>query len=452
MSAGLAAAPTRSVSALPTVDPLEELAARRRGTAPRGTHRMRALCHALGDPQYGLPTIHVAGTDGKTSTVRMIAALLTALGWHCGETTSPHLQDLTERIRVAGVPVARTDLLQAIPRLNAAIDRAEVAIGEPVSFFEAITALALTTFRERAVDAAVVEAGIGGSGDASNIVQARVAVLTPVGLDHAELGATHAEVATEKAGIVAPGGLLITAAQVPETARAIERVVAERGGLLLRAGRDFGVMTRRPTPGGQLVGLRGLDGSVIRGRLPLAGQHQAANAAVALAAVQRFLGTTDLDPSQLRAGLAAVRVPGRVEVTHPYEGPRVVLDGAHDREAIRALVTAVRESLRPSGVTVILGTGGGRDPVPLVTELGELAPRVVVTQASSPSATPASVLGARLAEAGTAAAVVDDPSDALAQALRQTPPGGLVVVTGSLHLVGEVRTVLAAAQGPDSFG
>ncbi len=451
MSAGLVPAvdePVASPSAVLTEDPLELLTQRRRGGAPRGTHRMAALCHELGDPQVRLPTIHVAGTDGKTSTVRIIASLLHALGYRSGETTSPHLQDVTERIRIGGVPVARTELLAHLPGLEAAIERAETGVAETVTFFEAITALALRVFEDRQVDAAVVEAGIGGRGDASNIVRARVSVLSRIGLDHVELGSSLHEIATEKAGIVEPGSTLITSAQLPEAARAIEGVVTQRGASLLRAGRDFGVLTRRPIPGGQLLGLRGLDGSYLRGRLPLTGQHQAANAAVALAAVQRFLGTTDLDPAGLRAGLAAVSVPGRVEVIRPHEGPPVVLDGAHDLDAVRALLTAVREALQPASVTLILGTSGARDPEPLLAELDGLAPSVIVTQAATPTSTPVEELAERLRCAGRMPAVAIDPTQALGMAVRETSPDGLVIVTGSLHLVGEVRSVLTDGHGP----
>ena len=443
---GLGSVPDPEVAPeLEAFDRLDALMHRRRGSAPRGAHRMRALCHELGDPQRELATIHVVGTDGKTSIVRIAASLLTALGLGCGETTSPHLQDVTERVRIDGHELTREQLLAGFDRLEPAIERAEHALGEPITFFEAITALALRRFADDPVDAAIVEAGIGGTGDATNVLDSRVAVLSLVGLDHAELGDTLAEVAAEKAGIVVPGGQLIAAAQRPEVTATIERVVAERGGHLLLAGRDLGVLTRRSMPGGQEVGLRGLDGSYLRGRLPLAGAHQAANAAVALAAVQSFLGTTDLDPDSLRAGLASVRVPGRVEVVRSPSAPPIVLDGAHDREASRALVAAVRGTFGPSGVTVVMGISGGRDPAPLLAELATLDPHLIVTRASSPTSTPVDELLDRVREAGFEATRAADPIAALREARWRTPPGGCLVVTGSLHLAGEVRGLLQAA-------
>lgn len=437
------------VPELEAFDRLDALMHRRRGAAPRGAHRMRALCHELGEPQRELATIHVVGTDGKTSIVRIVASLLTALGLRCGETTSPHLQDVTERVRVGGHEVTREQLLAGLDQLEPAIERAERALGEPITFFETITALALRRFADGPVDAAIVEAGIGGTGDATNVLDSRVTVLSLVGHDHAELGDTLAEVAAEKAGIVVPGGYLIAAAQRPEVTATIERVVAERGARLLLAGRDLGVLTRRPTPGGQHVGLRGLDGSYLRGRLPLAGAHQAANAAVALVAVQSFLGTTDLDPEKLRAGLAAVRVPGRVEVVRSPSAPPIVLDGAHDREATRALVAAIRGTFGPSGVTIVLGISGGRDPAPLLDELAALDPQVIVTRASSPTSTPVDDLLGRVRAAGFEATGASDPIAALREAQRRTSADGCLVVTGSLHLAGEVRGLLQAASAEE---
>lgn len=421
---------------------LAALASRRRGSSPRGTRRMRVLCTALGSPQLVLPTIHVVGTDGKTSVVRIVAALLEALGIRTGETTSPHLQDVRERIRIGGRPIVDAALARATARLEEALAAVDREAGEPATFFEAVTATALRAFADAAVDVAVVEAGIGGARDATGVVQGRVAVVTPVSSDHPELGADLAQVATEKGGVVGPGTTLVSAAQPPEVADALARVAAGRGAVLLRAGHDFGVLTRRPVAGGQHVGLRGLSGSRLRATLPLRGAHQAANAATALAAVQAFLGTTELDPALLRAGFAAVEVPGRVEVIRRADVADVVLDGAHDAAAVRALVAAVRESPPLGGCAVVLGVGGGRDATEMVQALHELTPTFVVTSARSPTAMPTQPLAACVRAAGAEAVAVPDVGDAVHEASRQVPPDGLVVVTGSLHLVGDARTAL----------
>ena len=437
MSVALPARPTVS-----DADLLDTLVHRRRGRAPRGTHRMAALCHALGDPQAHLRIARVAGTGGKTSIVRIMSSLFTALGVVCGETTSPHLQHASERIRLDGHTV-RPELVAARWRdLQDAIAMAEAQTGESVTFFEAITGLALRLFADRQVELAVVEAGIGGITDATGALPSGVVVLSRVGYDHPELGADLAQVAREKAGIVAPGGVLVCAAQEPSAAVVIEGVVADRDATLLRAGRDFGVDTRRLVPGGQLVGLRGLDGSGIRGFLPLRGAHQAANAAVALAAVQSLLGTTDLDPVRIRAGLAAVNVPGRIEVVGRRDAADVILDGAHDTDAMEALAGCLAENVPARPITVVFGVSGRRSPEPLLERLRGLDARLIVTATGTPQAMPVEELQRRAQLGGSGALPAPDPVTALASATALTPAGGVIVVTGSLHLVGAVGLLL----------
>ncbi len=425
---------------------LDTLVHRRRGRAPRGTHRMAALCHALGAPQAQLRTVHVVGTGGKTSIVRTMSSLFTALGVTCGETTSPHLQHASERIRLDGHAV-RPELVAARWRdLQQAIAVAESRTGESVTFFEAVTALALRLFADRQVDVAVVEAGIGGVTDATGVLASDVVVLSRVGYDHPELGVDLAQIAREKAGVASPGGVLVCSAQDPAAAEAIEEVVAERAATLLRAGRDFGVDTRRPAPGGQQVGLRGLDGSGIRGFLPLRGAHQAANAAVALAAVQTLLGTTDLDPVRLRTGLAAVDVPGRVEVVTRRDAADVILDGAHDIDAMSALARCLVESAPGRPITVVFGVGGQRSPEPLLERLRRLDARLIVTATATPQAMPVEELERRARADGVDAIAAADPALAIRRATELTPADGVIVVTGSLHLVGAVASLLEAVR------
>lgn len=422
-----------------TTSLLDALVHRRRGSAPRGTHRMAALCSALDDPQLEVPAIRIVGTDGKTSIARITTSLLRELGVRCGETTSPHLEQVAERIRLDGVPVDERRVAGRWDDLAAGMVAAEQTTGEAVTFFEAITALALRLFADDRLEVGVVEAGIGGLGDASSVVPGRLVVLGPVGLDHPELGATLAEVAAEKAGIIEPGGVLLAAPQPPEVTAVLDRLTADRGATLLRAGRDFGVATRTAERGGQHVDLRGLGGSGVRGFLPLHGRHQAANAAVALAAVQAHLGTTDLDPVRLRAGLATVHVPGRVELVTRRGRSDIVLDGAHEPRAVRALVDCLTGSVRPGPMTLVFGISGGRAPEPLLEVLGPLAAAVVATAASSPGAMPAQEVQRRLGGCGILAAAAADPGAAMALAASLTPADGTIVVTGSLHLVGEVR-------------
>lgn len=421
---------------------LESLAHRRRGRAPRGTHRIAAVCEALDAPQVGLEAVQVVGTDGKTSIVRIMASLLRSLGVAVGETTSPHLEDVTDRIRVGGAPITTRQVVARWEDLQAAIAAAERRTDESVTFFEAVTALALRTFADEQVDVALVEAGIGGVLDATNVAHSRVAVVSHVGFDHPELGDDLADVAREKAGVVAPGGLLLSAHQAAEAATTIDRVVAERDATLLRAGRDFGVAGRRTRPEGQQVELRGLGGSKIDGFLALHGRHQADNAIMAVAAVQSVLGTTDLDPDALRRGLAQVRIPGRLERRARRRMADVLLDGAHDVDALRALVELLVEVAPAGRLTVIFGLGSGRDPNPLIDELQPLDADLIVTGAASPHAMASDALARCLRGRGLSFTIAPTVSRALSMATARTPADGLIVVTGSLHLVGEARGMM----------
>jgi dihydrofolate synthase / folylpolyglutamate synthase len=433
------------------MSPLEALVDRRRGTARRGSHRAQALCEELGSPHLTVPTVHVAGTNGKTSVVRMTASLLASLGIRAGDTTSPHLHHLGERIRLDGRPVAPAVLATATAHLPDAIERSERRTGEPVTFFDAVTAVALQVFAQQHCRVAVVEAGIGGTGDATDVVQGPVSVLTPIGLDHPELGTTHAEVAANKSGIVRPGGVVLTAVQHPEAMAEIERTAAGQGASLLYAGRDVAVEARRHVDGGQVVDLVGLDGRRLRTLLPLYGASHADNAALALGAVQAVLGTSDLDPARLRAGFAAVRVPGRMEIVRCQDGPSVVLDGAHDPQASTALAATLEEPFAGVPGAIVAGTTAGRDLVPVLAPmLGRFArpPATVVTTAAKvPGATPPQLLARRLSAAGWDAVAVPDVTDALALAMTRVGAGGVVAVTGSMYVVAEARRLLARSQG-----
>jgi dihydrofolate synthase / folylpolyglutamate synthase len=431
----------------PVVPPLAAWAGRRRGTAPRGSHRARALCAELGDPHLGLPAVHVVGTNGKTSVVRLASALLASLGVRAGDTTSPHLQDVVERVRLDDRPVPPERLTEVLRRLPNAVRRAEDRLGEAVAFFDVMTAVALRTLADAEVEVAVVEAGIGGTGDATALLRAPVTVLTPIGLDHPQLGATHAAVAAEKAGVVAPGATVLSAAQPPGAAATVARIAARRGARLLRAGRDFGVLARRPTAEGQLVELQAPDGLRVRTRLPLRGAHQADNAALALAAVQAALPGRRLDRAALVAGFAGVRIPGRVEVLH-LGGTTIVLDGAHDAEATGALAAAVEELAPGSRAVAVVGVTGGRDPVALLAPLRARIAGVVATSTGQPGAVPAADVAARL-QAAFVSRVTVSPSPAAAtdRALGLAGPEGLLLVTGSLPLVGEIRRHLGGLPG-----
>lgn len=422
-------------------DPFATFAARRRGVAPRGTTRIAAVCEELGRPQGDLDAIHVVGTDGKTSVTCMVSAILTAHGVRTGDTTSPHLSRVGERIRVDGAELDDATLELLAKHVGHAIEHVEPGLDHPVTFFEALTAGALRAFVDAGVRIAVVEAGIGGRGDATAIVDARTCVLTPVGLDHPQLGATHREVTLEKTGAVRSGGTLVVAPQVADVIDTVRQVARARDVGLLVAGEDFGVPGRRRVGAHQVVTLRGLDGRDVEVRLGVHGAHQADNAAVALATVQAHLGVDAVDPDAVARGLGRVRVPGRGEVVDTIDGP-VLLDGAHDVMAARAL-RAMLDEVRCAGrVAVVLGTSAGRNPVDLARRFAGADVAFVATAADEPGATSSREIAASLRDAELE--VLDEVpcQDAVEVARRWCGARGLVVVTGSLHLVGAVRSGL----------
>ncbi len=312
-----------------------------------------------------------------------------------------------------------------------------------VTFFETLTAMACLAFAEARVDAGVFEVGMGGRLDATNLVDCRVAVINGVALDHPELGATVEAVAAEKAGIIKPGTLVVSAAQPPAAARVIARAATERGASLRLAGHDFDMVLRTATATGQDLVLRGTGGRVVQVGLPLHGAHQAANAACALAAVEGFLGPGELDDDRIRAGFADVRSPGRLEVFAPPGAAPVILDGAHNPDAARSLATALRSDFSGRRRIMVLGVLGDKDVEAIVGEILSVADEVVVTQPSCERAAPPDRLVKAALLLGRTVVPADDVPTALAIARRMAGPNDLVVVTGSLYTVGEARAALA---------
>lgn len=417
------------------------LCARRQREATRTTARVRALCAELGDPQRTFPSVHITGTNGKTTLAHMVDALLAAHGVRVGTFTSPHLHDVRERIRVDGVPMSVEAFVARLEVLWPVLERVGLQHGGPVTFFEALVALAGTHFAEVGVEAGVIEVGVGGAHDPTAVVDGRVAVLTTVALDHPRLGSTPTEVAVEKAGIIAPGATVVSARQHPGAARVIADVAGRQGARLLRADHDFGVRSRTPDPGGQRLHLQGTTVDVEDVLLPLHGAHQAANAACALAAAEAFLGDrTDTDA--LRAGFAAVRAPGRLESIDRPGLARLLLDGAHNPAAAQALAASLPSEQPGRPRVLVLGVCGDKDLPGIVAALGPVADHVVTTTAPTPRAAPADHLAAIVRSQGGTADARPDVADALAHATDLAGAGGTVVVTGSLYLVGAVRDLL----------
>src|SRR5438067_4218985 len=330
-----------------------------------GLDRIRDLLDLLGEPQRGFPSIHITGTNGKTTTARMIDALLSEFGIRTGRYTSPHLQRVTERIAIDGAPIDDATFTAAYDDLAAYLEFVDSRHQDPMTFFEVLTGMAFAAFADAPVDVAVIEVGLGGRWDATNVIDAPVAVVTPIGLDHMQyLGDTIEAIAAEKADIVHPAAILVAGPQPPAAAGALDARAAAVGATQVRAGVDFGVRSRSVAVGGQLVGLGGLGGDYDDVFLPLYGAHQAGNAATALAAVEAFLGLRGgpaegrgpLDLDVVRAAFASVTSPGRMAIVR--RSPTVILDGAHNPAGAYALATAMEESFtfeRLVAVVAVLG-------------------------------------------------------------------------------------------------
>ena len=426
------------------------LFARRPERMVPGLERIAALCARLGEPQRAAAVVHLTGTNGKTSLARLIASLLEAHGLRSGSYTSPHLQDVRERTRIADRPISREAMLAALAALEGPIAEVEDERGEMVTFFETLTALAYQAFAERAVDAAVVEVGMGGRWDATNVADAEVAVLNPVRVDHAELGTTVAEVAREKAGIITSGAPAVLASQDEVAARIIDAEARRVGAPTLVAGRDFGLLARRRGDGGQHVDLRAPRGAVEGAWLPLLGAHQADNAAVALAAVDALLERRGLplDVDAAARGLAAAASPGRLEVVAPTDGgPTVLLDGAHNPAGAAALAAALGSDVAGGRRVLLLGVMGDKDVGGIVDALLPAVDDVVATEAPTGRSAPAERLAKLCRLAGREALAEADLPAALAAARACAGDGDVVIVTGSLYLVGAVRDALGLRVG-----
>ncbi len=412
--------------------------------------RVRDLLHVMGDPQEAAPVLLVAGTNGKTSTARMADSLLRAFGLRVGRYTSPHLESVTERVVLDGEPLPAERFVEAYAELEPFLALVDARHEHPLSYFETLTALAYAVFADAPVDVAVVEVGMGGRWDATNVVGPAVAVVTPVALDHqVYLGDTLAQIAGEKAGIVKAGGFAVLAQQDPVAGEVLVRAAAEVGATLAREGMEFGVLSRSVAVGGQLLDLRGLGGEYDSLLLPLLGAHQAHNAVVALAAVEAFLGGGRgmLEIDAVRAGFAAATSPGRLEVVR--RGPTVLLDVAHNPAGARVLATALQEDFTFDHLVGVVGVMSDKDARGLLEQLEPVLNHVVVTRSASPRALDADALGALAVEVfgsdrvSVAPRLPDALDEAVAIADEAGPHGGSgVLVTGSVVTVGEARRLL----------
>jgi len=418
--------------------------------------RIASVVELLGDPQRAYPVIHVTGTNGKTSTARMIESLLRSCGLRTGLYTSPHLVDPRERIVFDGEPISIerfTRTWEDIAPYVELVDKKSVADGGiPLSFFEVMTAMAFAAFADAPVDVAVIEVGMGGTWDATNVADGVVNVITPIGLDHREyLGDSIIEIASEKAGIITEGSVAILAAQDIEAAEILIERCAEVEAIIARQGVEFGVIERDVAVGGQLLALQGLHGRYDDVFLPLFGEHQAHNAAVALAAAEAFIGNSELDAEVVREAFATVTSPGRLEVLR--RNPTIIVDAAHNPHGAQALAGAVDDSFEFSRLIGVIGMLEEKDATGILTALEPVLDQVVITSPRSPRALGAEDL-ADLAieifgeervrcEVSLSAAI----DTAITVAEEESMYGGVgVLITGSVVLVGDAKRILGDAR------
>ena len=410
--------------------------------------RISALMDILGSPQLTYPTIHIAGTNGKTSTSRMIDSLLFATGMRTGRFTSPHLESYLERIAINGQSIDPKEIIFAYNDIAAYLDLMDEKFDNPISFFEAITALAFVAFAEHPIDVGVIEVGMGGTWDATNVIDADVSVVMPIDYDHMEyLGNTLSEIASTKAGVIKEGGFVVLAEQQPEAAVELLRRAAEVGAEIAREGIEYELLSRAVAIGGQLISVKGINDTYEDIFIPLHGKHQALNAASALVAVEAFFGDQPLDIESVRAGFAAVTSPGRCEIVH--RDPTVILDAAHNPHGARALAETLESEFTFDEVIGVVAIFGDKDAAGVLKELEPILNSVIVTQSSSPRAMPVeelekvavSIFGNdRVFPVASLGAALDRAVEKAKRPLTDESVG--VVVAGSVVTVGESRTYL----------
>jgi dihydrofolate synthase / folylpolyglutamate synthase len=427
--------------------------------------RMAELVALLGDPQRACPVIHITGTNGKTSTARMTDALMRARGLRTGRFTSPHLVSIRERICVDGAPISPERFVAAydevIPYVRLVDEHHPVAM----SFFEVLTGMAFAIFADTPVDVMILEVGVGGRLDCTNVADGVVAVVTPIAIDHPRLlGDTVQQIAAEKAGIIKPGAVAVLAQQPLAAAEVLLRYAVQVGATVAREGVEFGVLNRERAVGGQQLVLRGLRGTYEDIYLPLFGVHQAGNAACALAAAEAFAGVSPggdegeaapLDADLVREAFAHVTSPGRLEIIR--HSPTIIIDAAHNPAGMAATVAGVREAFSFSHLTGVFAASGDKDVAGMLAELEPLLDEIVVTRNSSDRSMDPAEVAALAAEVFgedrvSSAGRLDDAIEAAValtdEATAETAPGsGGVLVTGSVITAGDARRLLVPGGG-----
>jgi dihydrofolate synthase/folylpolyglutamate synthase len=420
---------------------LAELDARQPERMVPDLSRITALAELMDHPERTYPTIHVTGTNGKTTTARLITSLACAHDLSAGTYTSPHLESVNERLSLCGEPISEQEFGEEYDRLLPYLREVDAATADRVTYFETLTALAYLWFADKPVQLGVFEVGMGGVWDATNLIAGDVAVLCPIALDHPELGSTVAEVAAEKAGIIKPGKIAVCREQ-PEEALAVNAArAAEVGATLLLEGRDFRLAERTKTVGGQVLSVQTPHGAYRSLELPLFGENAGRHAAAAIVALEALLGRP-LSEDAVRAALAAVRSPGRLEVVGRH--PLVVLDGAHNPAAAGALASALPEAFVWDRLFLVLAVSSNKDLDGLVEHLAPLRPAAVLAAShSSPRSFPPGDVARACRRHGLDAEEIASVPEALAVAASRAGGGDLILVTGSLYTVADARRTLS---------
>lgn len=415
--------------------------------------RVTETLDILGDPQNSYPSVHITGTNGKTSTTRMIDALLGAFGVRTGRFTSPHLVDVRERITIEGDSISPDEFVRTwedIAPYIEMVDRAHAETdGTKLSFFEVFTVMAFAAFADHPVDAAVVEVGMGGRWDATNVIDAGVGVIMPIAIDHEKwLGSTIREIAEEKAGIIKPGQIVIVAKQQEEALRVIEERAAQVDAIVRLEGRDYEVQDRQLGVGGQMITVRTPAAVYEDVFVPLFGDYQASNAAAAIAAVEAFMGGRALDAKVVEAGMLSATSPGRLQVVR--HSPTIIVDAAHNPAGAHTLGESISEAFDFERVVGVYSAMGDKDIEGVLGEVEPYLDSIVITQMPGPRAKPAEEIAqiAREVFGSDRVDVQEDILEAIATAVNlgesgdESAPATGVVVFGSVLLAGEVLRLM----------
>jgi len=431
--------PSSAADRLNFREAVAELEGRRESRMVPDLSRILSLATLLSDPQLTYPSIHVTGTNGKGTTARVAAELACAHGLTTGLYTSPHLVSVRERLSICGVDITEQEFAEEYEHLLPFLLLVDAQGEDQVTYFEALTALAYLWFADKPVALGVFEVGMGGTWDATNLVRGEIAVLTPIALDHPELGSTIAQVAGEKTGIIKEGNIAVSREQDDEALRVIEARCADVGAELRLEHRDFEIEERLRAMGGQSLRIRGIRGTYEDLFLPMFGEHAARNAAAAIAAVESLLDKP-LDEDITRQALADVRWPGRLEIVARH--PTILLDGAHNPAGAEALAAALREFFIWERLHLVISISANKDAAGIVRPLAPLTDIVYAAKNASERAGDALVIAEEFGALNKPVEVFDSIASALDAARASAEETDLIVVTGSLYTVADAHRAL----------